>query len=370
MSNSTVSAALESTLAKKIPERNFSQTRGTMESGTYDCHTNHSAWTMNAASGKGVALDDDTFEGCSNKIPVHWPGTMQPITSMRLFKPWGLTQPRIFKTDMNTAWDDIKKYTELNNVQYLVGVSVTCNQEDDDKEWRAALDFMNDIGADHVMGLAVGNEADIAIAGESLHPLCRPEMFDSGGYLERLTQRVHDFDQIPGMSSKPVTMVLSALGLTPKNVQLIQGAWDKFGSRFVASFNLYPQFSLGLSLAGCEGSVDVGTKFTMDSPAGFVPAVVNDYRTKMNDHGWKEMKLWITEMGWSTHSYCVLGCNLACHSTATQKKFYENFLGWDLSAGTSAADHVFFFTLRDSRNFEHVEEFGLIGKCEDAECKF
>merc|ERR1740138_1840615 len=150
------------------------------------------------------------------------------------------------------------------------------------------------------MGLSVGNEADIAIPGESLHPLCRLDMFDQGGYLNRLSRRVRDFDPIDGMSSKPITMVLSAMGLTPKNVQLIRGARQRFGSRYVASFNLYPQFSMGLSMAGCHGAVNVGVKFTKDSPAGFVPNVVKDYRTKMNQYGWTDMKLWITEIGWST----------------------------------------------------------------------
>jgi hypothetical protein len=364
-------AEMEGSLTRKsFDDRNFTQTRGTTESGTYDCTFNHTPWTIVNPELKGMCIDDDTFEGCSNKFPINWPGTNQPITSIRLFKPWGLTQPRIFKTDMKVAWEDMLAYTKLNNVQYLVGVSVTCNTKDDDAEFKAALEFINFIGPDHVMGLAVGNEADIAIAGESLKPLCRPDMFDYGGYLKRLVARTKEFDKIEGMSEKPVTMVLSALGLTEKNTKLLQGAYDAFGSRFVASFNLYPQFSMGLALAGCQGSVDVGTKFTMENPAGFVPAVVNDYRTKMDAHGWTDMKLWISEIGWSTHSYCPLHCDLACHSRPTQKKFYENYLGWDSSAGASKADHTFFFTLRDSRNFDHVEEFGLIGKCEDTECKF
>merc|ERR1719284_327277 len=224
------------------------------------------------------------------------------------------------------------------------------------------------------MGLAVGNEADIAIAGEGTHPGCRYHMWDQmwthpDGYLRRLVHRVEEFDTIEGMSSKPVTMVLSALGLTQKNTKLIQGAWEKYGSRFVASFNLYPQFSYGLSHAGCGGAVDVGTKFSMNAPAGFVPNVVKDYRTKMDQHGWNTMKLWISEMGWATEGHCVLNCYDACRNEDIQERFYKNCLEWDLSAEETVADHVFYFTFRDSRNFQSIEKFGLIGKCEDTKCK-
>merc|ERR550537_787146 len=100
------------------------------------------------------------------------------------------------------------------------------------------------------------------------------------------------------MSEKPITVVFSgAHGLGPGNTQFIQSVWEKYSTRFVATFNIYPQFSSGLGMAGCQGSADVGTKFTTDEPAGFVPNVVKDYRMRMLNNGWYGMKLWIGDPG-------------------------------------------------------------------------
>lgn len=347
--------------------------RGSTVSGTYKCVSNSTLSHVVSPARKGIALDDDTFEGCSNKIPIEWPVTNQTVNSIRLFKPWGLTPPRFFHTNMTIAFNDLKLYAQATNATFLFGISVTCDEESDDFEWEAGKEFLRLVGSQYIMGLAVGNEPDLNLGGETRHPGCRNRLWSQGGFLERFNQRVAEFDNITGMSEKPITVVFSgAHGLGPGNTQFIQSVWERYSTRFVATFNIYPQFSTGLGMAGCDGAASVGTKFTTDDPAGFVPAVVKDYRTRMLNNGWHGMKLWIGETGWATQAGCLLGCYKACNSEETEEAFYRNFLAWDIKAGheNETADHAFFFTVRDSSAFGRHEKFGVIGRCEDTACKF
>jgi exo-beta-1,3-glucanase (GH17 family) len=359
-----------STLDQSVEQKVNSADRGNTTSGTYSCTYKSTPLEVVSAAGKGIALDDTTFESCSNKIPVTWPLTKEPVKSIRLFKPWGLTAPKIFHANLSLALDDLVKYAKAHNAAYLVGISVTCNEKTDQTEWDAGMKLLRMLGPEHVMGLAVGNEVDWNMAAS----VCRNDLFQGGKYLERFKARVADLDSIPGMSEKPLTAVLSdRYGLDPgsHNANFVNSLWEIYGTRYVASFNVYPQFSNGLAMAGCKGAVDVGTKFTMDEPGGFVPSVVKHYREKIAENKWDGMKLWVTETGWATEAYCALGCIPACNGHEPQEKFYKQFLDWDLSAGEDAkADHVFFFTIRDSSNFGFPERFGVIKSCQSEECKF
>jgi hypothetical protein len=326
---------------------------------------------MQLADNKGMALDDTTFEFCSNKIPAKWPMSSAPMKTVRIFKPWGVGPPRVFHTNRTIAFEDLKRYAQAMNVQYLVGISVTCDDHADDVEWENAKELISILGEAHVMALAIGNECDGLLGAERTHPGCRQRLWYENGYVEKFNKRVADFDTIPGMSAKPLTAVFTgkALGRYGTN-KFVHSMWEKYHTRYVLSINIYPQFSSGLAQAGCQGAVDVGTKFTMDEPAGFVPNFVKSLRKEIRDNGFEGMKLWITETGWSTEGWCVLKCDDACKGPSAQKTFYRNFLKWDLTAGNESADHVFYFTIRDSANFGHTERFGMIHDCGDTECKF
>jgi hypothetical protein len=358
-----------------LADKDYSQYRGQTVSGTFDCTRQGGLSVTHAMANKGIALDDDSFEKCSNKLPLHWPTTKAPIKTMRLFKPWGVTAPRIFHTNATQALQDLKDYAEVNGVQYLVGVSVTCKEDQDEAEWEMAMKLLRMLNPENVMGLAVGNEVDWNAAAMT----CRHHLFQGGDYAARVQKRVKDFDSITGLAGKPITAVLSdryGIDVGGTNAAFIDSLWNVYNTRFIASFNVYPQFSAGLSQAGCTGAVDVGTKFelgdgTPNDPDGFVPAVIKMYKKKIADNGWEGMKLWITETGWATEGYCALVCAKACYSKESQERFYKGFLKWDLqAAGEYAADHVFFFTIRDSQNFGLHERFGLITNCEETACKF
>lgn len=155
--------------------------------------------------------------------------------------------------------------------------------------------------------------------------------------MDILNKRVEEFDRIEGMSSLPITAVLSnnAIGGSPftgKVNRFLKAAIKRYGTRFVYTMNIYPQFSRGLAKAGCHLAARVGTKFTMDHPSGFTPAVVKELRKKLNQLGAPTTKIWIGESGWATRAYCALGCGEACRNSYFQQRYYEGFLSWDLSA--------------------------------------
>merc|ERR1712232_1385923 len=87
---------------------------------------------------------------------------------------------------------------------------------------------------------------------------------------------------------------------------------------------------------------------------------------------------WVGETGWSSPMATTLPATNP--STAdcppwsakgTFQSFYQNFLVWDLTfkKGGRGPDHVFYFTMRDSRAFGESEYFGLVETCEATDCK-
>lgn len=340
----------------------------------YNCESTLNLGEVINAEHKGIAIDDTTFEHCADQIPTRWPNTKLNITSMRLFKPWGMTEPKFFHGDMRKAWVGLKAFAKASGARFLVGISVTCQRHNDEKEWAAGQEFIRYVGADHIMGVAVGNEIDLQVGGSNRG--CLHDLWHNGGYFKTFVKRIAEFDGLlPELKSLPVTAVLSMNSMdgkpfTKKVTNFLKSVYEKFGDRFVMSINVYAQFSGGLAQAGCHKAALIGSKFSMDEPAGFTSNVVKDLRERMKMLGQSHGKLWLGEIGWATHAYCVLKCYEGCNSQATQQQYYKNFLHWDLSAADTKADHVFYFTLRDSSVFGQTEAFGLISKCGSRHCKF
>lgn len=415
--------------------------------GVWDCESNLELGPVARPEKKGIALDDTTFEHCADQVPTHWPNTDQKVLSVRLFKAWGMTSPKYFKGDRHQAWAGLKAFAEASGAKFLVGVSLTCWPDQDEKEWAAGQEFMKYVGAEHIMGIAVGNEVDLHVPGREI-PGCVQNLWNKDGYIKMLQRRVQEFEAIDGMPKDlPITAVISMVALMQFPFRgavgkFLKQAWDLYGDRFKFSINVYPQFSDGLPAAGCKGAIDVGTKFTATRPVGFIPAVVQDLRKRLVKAGVPEMKIWLGEHGWATGAHCTL-CGEACKSKWVQQQYYTNFLKWDLSAsdvpgcgepsGACAAsirwaktdgiyahpewypglksdssgkdfqihmakqesaearggcalpcdvpgandrnrgleaDHVFYFTLRDSAQFGQAESFGLLDRCGSHKCKF
>jgi hypothetical protein len=344
---------------------------------TMTCQSNLKLGNVVKPSGKGMALDDTTFQYCPREIPRIWPHTTENITSMRLFKtsiPGG---------KQDEAWQTLTALAKTHGMKYLVGVPVTCDPDADEVEWKSVLSFVNVVGKESIMGLAIGNEMDLLYKKPSFArtPGCLKRMWTQEGYLKTFIQRVEEWDKATGLTSLPVTAVfaMEAMGGSPfldlkgkaEVLPFLKGAWEKYGTRFVFSINLYPYFSHTLGAAGCHQAAVVGTKFSTDEPAGFTPNSVTALRQRMKAMNASTAKLWVGETGWAgpRAGYCALGCYEACASLDTFKNFYSNFLKWDLDAVDGKADHVFYFTLRDSQQFGSGESFGLINKCFDRRCK-
>jgi hypothetical protein len=238
-----------------------------------------------------------------------------------------MTKPIKFKGDYHKAWKGLKGMAQASGAKFLVGVSITCDLSDDEREWAAGREFIRYLGSEHIMGIAIGNELDLQVGGGT----CKGELW-RGRYLETFKKRVQEFDAIPGMAGLPVTAVLSMNSLIKSTTwPFLKSLHRIYGDRYKFSINIYPQFSGGLAQAGCGASVDIGTKFNMNHPAGFMPNTVADIYQKLKKNGLGSMKIWIGELGWATHAYCRL-CGDACGSRSVQQRFYDNFLKWDLEA--------------------------------------
>jgi len=228
------------------------------------------------------------------------------------------------------AWKGLKGFAKNNNAKFLLGVSVTCNKQEDEAEWRAGREFIKYVGPEHIMGIAVGNEIDLQVGGG----WCKSNLWNRGEYTKILHKRVKEFWAVdPSLKKLPITAVLSMNSLNKGYTikKFLKDAAKTYGEQFVFSINIYPQFSSGLAKAGCQGSIDLGSKFSMKRPAGFMPNNVAYIKDTLTKWGLGNLKIWVGELGWSTHSYCRL-CSKACHAKEAQKQFYSHFLKWDLEA--------------------------------------
>merc|ERR1712151_427887 len=96
-------------------------------------------------------------------------------------------------------------------MKYLIGVPVTCDPEDDEKEWKSVLSFVNFVGKEHIMGLAIGNEMDLLYKkpGKVKTTECLERLWSQKGYLKTFIQRVEEWDKTTGLTQVPVTAVFA-----------------------------------------------------------------------------------------------------------------------------------------------------------------
>lgn len=256
------------------------------------------------------------------------------------------------------------------------------------------------------MGLAIGNEMDLLWTkgkngcpetNPDCMPGCMKRLWKDGGFLENFLARVEELDkELPGFNKVPVGSVWSAviLGGNPwmENGERVTGSSffknvsRTYGNRYVFAFNIYPYFDPGnhLDPGGkntCERSLKGKNCFSSNWGECITNVMAANSRKKMNQHLYgmglkaKSFKLWIGESGWS---YPVSGTTQpqmkkceAWNSKETFQTIYDEWLKWDLTTDpdTQAADHAFYFTMRDALNFGVEEHFGLIGGCKDQACK-
>lgn len=386
----------------------------------FNCETTTKFSDVIMGANKGIAIDDETFLNCMSALPEHWPNTDHPVLSLRLFASWKGKNI----TGRIPAYTALASYVWRHNAKVLVGMEISCNETKDEEDMEHVLELMQMLGREHIMGVAIGNELEILWQkADSNFPIgscpdttssracgkhaCILNLWHRGGFWWKFQQRVNRIDQL-GFQGVPVTSVFGGTAMAghlnysfyerggARVESFFRNATALYGKdRFVFTFNFYGYFDPTAckdaedQATCCREVVDNDACFNCDGKGhGFVPANVRTARTKIKnitgDNGWK---LWIGETGWSSPISDTLwhvNGNLAhCplfSSEAAQTAYYSNFLTWDLSNGhdpdhhpeqhvIEPADHVFWFSLRDSKNFKLGEHFGLIPTCQDTKCK-
>lgn len=119
----------------------------------YKCKSNLQLGKVVKPKMKGLALDDTTFRDCANRIPRLWPNTQDQVSSLRLFKAWDKDWPDGGRVK---SWSALEVAVREGNMQVLVGTQVTCDEQDDDRDWRLVMKLLQVIGRERVMGAALG----------------------------------------------------------------------------------------------------------------------------------------------------------------------------------------------------------------------
>lgn len=376
-------------------------TTTTTKKATYSCHSNLTLGPVNSTLKKGLCLDDTTFSSCAGEIPALWPNTQDRVTSLRLFAPWKASWPEDARED---AWNSLKEYVDANDAKILLGCEITCNLTDDAIVWNWTKQLITKLGSHRIMGLAIGNEMDLLwMKTGNYKPSseCLARLWsqtDPNSMVQTFLSRIDELDKsVPGFKEVPVTTVWSTYCYAaepfidnPQQVtckSFFQKAIEQFGTRFVFSFNIYPYFDP-------SNHIDAGTtdkckeslsgKLCFNDASCFTNRIATTGRLKMRSlvssmdrNKSEKYKLWVGESGWSYPMSSTTQAQMkACPQWGSKETFltnYNGWLSWDLKLSPDPtiehADHVFFFTMRDSLNFGEQEHFGLVAKCGDTECK-
>ncbi|CAE7947621.1 CARNS1, partial [Symbiodinium sp. KB8] len=352
----------------------------------YKCDSDLFLSRMVKADHKGLAIDDTTFQKCSGGIPRVWPNTQEKLTSIRLFKAWDMAWPDGAR---EAAWAQLLDVVKANGIKVLVGTQITCDEADDERDWRLVKELLQKLGRDHVMGVAVGNELELLYQKDYATSSCIHRLWGGGQFWRKLTQRAADLDGMAGFSDVPLTSVFGAAifagepfveNINATVQTLYRDAVAKFGKRWVFTLNIYPYFDPNNALdpgstTKCTQALTTATCFS--DPRCSLPAMVKDMRRRMQSlSGSSAHLLWLGETGWSSPQASTLSGKPMAACTAFSglssfRKYYSNFLSWDLTVDASSRgpDHVFYFTVRDSGNFGVGEHFGLISDCNAKRCK-
>jgi len=347
---------------------------------------------------KGLNLDDSSFHWCHEDIPSVWPNTKEPVGSLRLFHSWEIDWDEGGRT---VARADLVRYVQRHNVKVLVGSAVTCNQTDDDLDWNRTLELIQMLGPNNILGVAVGNEVDLLYTQEYVKstPECIPELWAGGRYWRVLQERFQQLDNLgPAYSKLPITTVWSpaVVGGDPfvetenaMATSLMRNASALYGQRWVWSINYYsywnawafPDFPF---FWRCGRAIHRATCWNAEDMECEVMQGFKGTRQKIKQITNRDDDIfWVSEIGWSsprTSHVQSMVMRLCSDFTSKQTfaKFYEDFLNYDLGAveGVRGPDHIFYFSMRDARQFTTEEHFGLLDAgsdpkklCDMRDCK-
>lgn len=395
----------------------------------FNCDSDLKITTLQKPNGKGMCIDDESLFGCSEKLLQNWPHTEEPIQYVRLFKAF---RPEDSEEDTTRARENFVQYVKANNIKVLVGSQITCSEEDDEKDWGYVQKMINALGKEHVLALAVGNELDQPNYLHDLDDAQRKQCSERiwGGYLFKKTVDRIDWARktIDNAKLQVTTVVTGSVVWThtdewtgkgpahfqeDETVKFLSYLTQVFQSgekHFVFVMNFYPIFDPGLLPDGCANDATNPPTFEptksgcdvtrCDSAMAQANCYNNEWSCKTNVNAIEARKLmknfftsnaapgikeeeaaawplWIGELGWSAPKPKMFGGPLAqCDDFFSNNMLYsnyKNFLEWDLNLHSSDPVHppeiVFYFTMRDAKNFGQQEHFGLVESCTSTSCK-
>lgn len=325
----------------------------------YSCSSDRKLDTITLYENKGMAIDDSTLKDCADQIGF-WPHYDKQIKTIRLFTGWkwdhGYDQGK-----REEMWEHLTKWVHSANVKVLFGMEFQKGY--DDQGWKWTFELMKKIGPNHTFGVGFGNEVDLKGGGN---------FFSRDGFLISYIKNCLKEMDAAGFDKVPITTVFTAGIIENKDHNnFLKQAFETWGDRWTFSYNPYSIWDSGLaSLSYRNCNEAVGAAISVD----YVKGMTKNIRAKLtNLVGTNDFRLWLTEAGWSSP-----GCNIgnqpsivrACPLWGDKEslwKMYKGLMEWDLTFddGSKAADHLFWFTLRDSNS----ESFGLVGRCGDDQCK-
>lgn len=321
------------------------------------------------------------MQECPDKLINVWPHSteVQQVTSFRLFAAW---KPEWNASLRVEAWQNLAKTsgkiligTEVKFIDTAAGILDT---EGNRQMFDWALELMQILGPDRIMGFQIGNEVDHSAENA-------PEEFWNTGYWQILESYVADLDA-NGFGDVPITaawtMGAAFQGWWP---ELLGKAQEKWGDRWVWSFNPYPIWDSSFTDEMMLEDPDCASIVARAIDIAYTKNSMASMRNKVRELvGNDNYKLWVTESGWSspgvsadTGQDAQIAAVKACPQWGSPDSlytFYQNIMEWDLSLddGSHGVDHLFYFTMRDAVNViggNIHEGFGLISTCEDTACK-
>jgi len=344
---------------------------------------------------KGIVIDDTTYIDCPEQLLGAWPNTREKVKLIRTNAPWRSFWPSKRKESMAA----LVKFVKDNNAQVLVGQDATCDEKSDDVQWELNMQFMKQLGAEHILGVAIGNEMDILYQHPDWwrkdFPNCMVDMWDRQHYWKAFQRRVSEMDealskQVLVTSVWTAGFSYSGTGLNPPFTEVpgqalvrsfVQNAAKKYGKRWVWTFNPYPIWAAGLQPDKghpdqCNTAIEATKGQMAHDMIAFTRRAIK-WATKNDDD-----LLWAGEYGWSTPASDgmdrpIFHCKNFT-SLQTFKGYYEHFLQWDLNLNQATKpedrqlrglDRAFYFAMRDASNGGAHEHFGLVKKCGDTKCK-
>jgi hypothetical protein len=357
---------------------------------------------------KGIVLDDTTFIDCSDEMLGVWPNTNQNIKIIRTNAPWRAFWPGGYSNPNPEREKRLTKLVKLvkdNDMKVLLGADATCNETYDDLQWELNLKLIKELGEDHIMGIAIGNEMDILWTHHDWwregFPNCMLDMWENEHYWKAFQRRVTAMDAALGSSNIPVTSVWTA-GFSnsgaPNNDppfmeypgralvrSFVTKAHKTYGKRWVWTFNPYPIWTQNLVVdPGTKDKCNLAIEATKGPIAASMVVFARQAVTMLT--GNDDEAIWGGEIGWSSPvsdgmQWIPGQLPLKCANYTSIQTFggyYEHFLKWDLGLqeapkipdrSLKGLDKAFYFTQRDANNGAAHEYFGLIKKCGDKICK-